>query len=246
MGHADQAAAPRPTLTLPGPDAQPWVEAATYVAVLAYPDDTPADERRRVGVIEAAEDLVLRIAPRAERWRGLRLKLRDARTRLNAACRLIVYRRLPAVEIAVLRLHGAANGLGPRQRSRRTWEIPGGAVPGIPTGFRLTLSYPAPGLGRNCEAVARSLDDLRGARTSDLSALNVKRRVWKETLPVLHLAFALGAELDRRGERGLAAEDLVLSPPWGWAERCAANAEGWARLLEQHGVVPHGMLIRLE
>ncbi len=189
--------------------------AALYIAFLAYPDLNGADkvarhkfmeavvaaymrwlviERRNADIPDLAEKLGIhnRNVPLWIR----RMKKRTIMARFGRAFRRIETRRLQAAKMAFGMLF--APSAFARDKTGEPLKAPPG--PNVP-----------PRLIRAVEWMQSSISTLN----ITYEYHNTKRRVWRESLPVVHLAMALPTELllgKIEGARGVAR--LVFNPSW--------------------------------
>jgi hypothetical protein len=185
-----------------------WLVAAQYLAVLAYPEDTPA----RARCIAAAQSLLGDVThtPPSRRVRTLM-----ERGPLVAASRRIERERLPAASIAL--------GIVLREASRGAWLKCHPTVAGRPiTGVR---------------SAALAIVDAAMSETATGDPLaranNFLSRHWSASKPVLHLACALLLSAEAAQQSASDPAPLVprlLHEP-AWASTALAISERWRVLL---------------
>jgi len=171
-----------------GGDAAP-LSIGRMVAVCAFPDSEAAQERvwnAFAALLEshgARVSLTTRggLAVRRAAWRDMTAAARDAT--LGRVAHRLLARRLRAVELVVL----------------RTWRPPG------LTAGRINAAMAEQNAEGSRRAGIYVRAPPRGAEAIRTAARNVDQLVWRESRPVLHLAYAIRAELDR----------LRLTP-WDW------------------------------
>jgi hypothetical protein len=230
-----------PRETTPIPTTSPGcLGAAAFLAVLAYPSDLRGRDR----VVRAIRALVIRpyraqmerAGQMTERARALLVSRRERdESTLATTWSRIATRRLPALKIYA----GTINPDAPvaYRQAEVDGYSPSVAFVRYGQAFAVVPVLPRPdradGKSRARKATISAFADLVATELG-WSRPNVLRRVWTETLPVLHLAWSLRSTLSKLYPHGgFDPREFVLRAD-EWLEDSLLNAER----IRSTGVLP--------